>query len=194
MISITTDAPNAVSCPFCGSEDIHNWSSDDHDPGKPSWSVMCYGCECEGPHTTSETEAIAAWNTRPEASPQPTGERGELVSMIRVGLRAGYHYAQSSESYSDDELQFVFTQIRTAEEALAALSRPADEGWRPIESAPKDGTLVLLFERGTDDVRETGRWRVDRERWVVNNNSFWVVEPSHWRPLPPPHAVEGEGR
>lgn len=60
--SITKDAPGAKPCPFCGSDDIHNWSSDDH--GAPAWSVMCYGCECEGPHTPTEQEAIDLWNKR----------------------------------------------------------------------------------------------------------------------------------
>lgn len=59
-----TKAIEGEPCPFCGSADIHNWSSDDHDPGNQSWSVMCYNCECEGPHCTDEKEAIDRWNRR----------------------------------------------------------------------------------------------------------------------------------
>lgn len=66
--SDTRDAPGALPCPFCGSTDVHNWSSDDHDPGNPSWSMMCFSCECEGPHTDSEAAAIERWNSRAVAA------------------------------------------------------------------------------------------------------------------------------
>ena len=62
MLSVTKDAPGALRCPFCGSQDVHNWVSDDHGPG--SWSMMCFACECEGPHTDSEIESVALWNRR----------------------------------------------------------------------------------------------------------------------------------
>jgi hypothetical protein len=61
--------------------------------------------------------------------------------------------------------------------------------WRPISTAPRDGTSLLLFEPGRtpgDNVLETGRWKAAAERWVINNNTFWVVEPTHWQPLPKP--------
>lgn len=65
-LSDTRPAPDADACPFCGSHDIHNWASTDHDPeGSQAWSVMCFGCECEGPHCADEAEAIRLWNQRP---------------------------------------------------------------------------------------------------------------------------------
>lgn len=60
--SVTVAAPGALPCPFCGSADVHNWASDDHGPG--CWSMMCFGCECEGPHTNSEAESVRLWNMR----------------------------------------------------------------------------------------------------------------------------------
>jgi hypothetical protein len=47
-------------------------------------------------------------------------------------------------------------------------------GWRPIESAPKDGTRVLLW----DGRRQHVDW------W---NHGWWnTSRPTHWQPLPPP--------
>lgn len=88
-------------------------------------------------------------------------------------------------------------QQATAEESSV-------DGWRPIETAPKDGTKVLLG-------RFTGRKKADQEgfcavdRWHRRedgagftgfgkfNPTYWP--PTHWMPLPPaPSSVlEGGG-
>jgi hypothetical protein len=64
--------------------------------------------------------------------------------------------------------------------------------WQSIESAPKDGTAVLLF--AADGIC-VGLFRADE--WVISQgdyvpreagDAFWVGEPSHWMPLPEPPA------
>jgi hypothetical protein len=85
--------------------------------------------------------------------------------------------------------------------AKADAARDA-ERWLPIDSAPKDGTLVLVgeledcgfvLERGGSSIQfyqnvaryEGGKWQA----WGQN------FQPTHWRPLPPPPAAapsEGE--
>lgn len=67
-----------------------------------------------------------------------------------------------------------------------ALEAADEAAWQPIGDAPRDGTAIILFEQGRDTIIETGRWRADKERWVINNNAFWVVDPTHFRPLHPP--------
>lgn len=61
--------------------------------------------------------------------------------------------------------------------------------WQPIETAPKDGTAVLLFGQFTNDFpvdarsRQIGQWfqgYSDRAWWVVNALPFY---PTHWAPL-----------
>ena len=80
----------------------------------------------------------------------------------------------------------------------AALEAAREDGWQPIETAPKDGTRVLLWFEWHDlpvvgDFRH-GRW------WSVHslggnlahpNGMDWeeVVRPTYWRPLPAPPAV-----
>jgi hypothetical protein len=98
---------------------------------------------------------------------------------------------------------------RKIEQALRALP-PATEaaspaaGWRPIDTAPKDGSEVMLWSRyQTNPV--IGEWcknrwwaSVDGSRVIESQTDFGtdylsVEVPSHWRPLPtPPAALEDE--
>jgi hypothetical protein len=63
-----------------------------------------------------------------------------------------------------------------------------DMEWQPIETAPKDGSLVLGF--GPHEQRRTYIEAIQhyRGKWTIT----WMDgygEPTHWMPLPePPHA------
>ncbi len=65
--------------------------------------------------------------------------------------------------------------------------------WQPIETAPKDGTDILLAAhwRGERWLQGIGRWR--DERYQENTPGWgwtWYASPSHWMPLPnPPKEV-----
>jgi hypothetical protein len=56
--------------------------------------------------------------------------------------------------------------------------------WQPIDTAPRDGTEILLFARGhhSDDYRGVGQWSEQSNKW------FWsfAIRPTHWMPLPEP--------
>ena len=77
-----------------------------------------------------------------------------------------------------------------ARAALAALAaQPAPSPWRPIETAPKDGTRILCgrfvtncpYDRdGTIDVDQ---WYEPLGGFSQFNMRFWP--PTHWMPLPP---------
>ena len=43
------------------------------------------------------------------------------AELVKAGLRAGYHFAQSPQSYSEQEHAAVFDQIAAGEAALSAL-------------------------------------------------------------------------
>ena len=68
------------------------------------------------------------------------------------------------------------------------------QGWQPIESAPKDGTAIIvtrptIFE--SEDGWHVVRW--DDGWWQVHcgkfDNPLRGDDPTHWMPLPasPPH-------
>ncbi len=71
--------------------------------------------------------------------------------------------------------------------------------WQPIETAPRDGTRILLFQP-----EEISRGRVLHRavlgHWVACAHSGWVsdglqhAEPTHWMPLPEAPADEEDER
>jgi hypothetical protein len=69
--------------------------------------------------------------------------------------------------------------------------------WQPIATAPKDGTLVLLYIRHLfghhDRSFDAARWNAEKEEWIYDAYpSGEVVEvwghewATHWQPLPAP--------
>ena len=79
-------------------------------------------------------------------------------------------------------------------------------GWQPIETAPKDGTFVLLYgirshwqgprangprprKLGEPSVRQ-GHW--SSGLWQTGDLSRWEA-PTHWMPLPEPPSTNPEG-
>lgn len=87
--------------------------------------------------------------------------------------------------------------------------------WRPIESAPRDGTVVLLLHTGpTSNEINVGWWTINsRYPWAfvddttiffakdgdgnmrdcIQPNGYFVDDPpTHWLPLPePPKEIKG---
>lgn len=88
------------------------------------------------------------------------------------------------------------------------ISRPITRaGWQPIDTAPKDGTPVLVWFRGGAHVaRYSPLWHPDNLRWIVNHpkwddrdmqvvseiepNEFQqrlgMIGPTLWMPITPP--------
>lgn len=75
---------------------------------------------------------------------------------------------------------------------MSDMIEPDANGWMPIESAPHDGSKVLLW-LADEDFSVTGSWRVldvgTEDEWA----GFWLWEmdlgedlhcPTHWQPLP----------
>lgn len=63
--------------------------------------------------------------------------------------------------------------------------------WQPIETAPKDGTEILLFDPDNSDDHNGGVAQGyfsmkdgGRNEWV--SMVFKTCKPTHWMPLPSP--------
>ena len=55
--------------------------------------------------------------------------------------------------------------------------------WRPIDSAPKDGTWVLLGWSNNPSHVAIGNWGIDG--WCDDGDGLeFHNQPSHWMPLP----------
>lgn len=57
--------------------------------------------------------------------------------------------------------------------------------WRPIETAPKDGTFILAGWRGNPAVN---RLHFYHGEWTDGASNDVYRQPTDWMPLPPPPA------
>lgn len=87
----------------------------------------------------------------------------------------------------------TYTTVAANIAAVAALDRAREDGWRTMDSAPKDGALILAFEPIT-------KWMVvveytNDETWPWREASsaqeFLPGDLTHWRPIPAPPTTEG---
>lgn len=117
--------------------------------------------------------------------------------MVRVAAEAlvkrhfGRHaeFANTSARY---QTLFLYDARAALTAALAAM-------WRPIESAPKDGSEFLGFGGGVEGI-QTVRWddrvgcwdteTASLEDW--DNQAEGYSRPTHFMPLPSPPSKEGE--
>jgi hypothetical protein len=57
--------------------------------------------------------------------------------------------------------------------------------WQSIETAPKDGRRILLFEDGIIEFGMWATWR-DKPCWVMKDyqtGDLLEAEPTHWAPI-----------
>lgn len=137
--------------------------------------------------------------------------RGELWSLIRRVLEQGTaieqdNFAGRFPSYEHlsirldaaareriDEFMALFSAYDAAQGRASDASAWAGEGWRPIETAPKEENLdFLAFSDGILDVTWVGWYDNSKPVYVHNDWVSW--EPTHWMPLPAapsqPHGKE----
>ena len=61
--------------------------------------------------------------------------------------------------------------------------------WKPIETAPKDESRILLYEKGSMCV---GHWWNNYDGWALK--VLCIDNPTHWMPLPEPPSELQEGK
>lgn len=69
----------------------------------------------------------------------------------------------------------------------------AARAWQPIETAPRDGTTILLFAPAWENA-VTG-WTFGDDEWqdCPFNPNRLDYRPTHWQPLPSPPTTEDAG-
>lgn len=186
-------------CPLCNSPALLERDNDHHG----AWFNL--GCSVGPNHAgdgacilyhavytedaENEAETILAWNQRPYSSRQEGAGGGEPV-----------------EHAPDCQSHIVDVRGRPDECTCGAATSPAEpSGWRPIESAPRDGTYILarVAPRDGDDRwgHLAGRCFVIRHEGCTPSgyDLGWSVFPGFggtsdswfegWLPLPPTSEV-----
>lgn len=89
--------------------------------------------------------------------------------------------------------------VRPLLSALKAERERAAQVWRSIETAPKDGTTILLY-LADEGFSTLGRWRLDADdpsddgafwlpamdEWADTTGETALHHATHWQPLPSP--------
>lgn len=165
-----------LACPLCGGRSI------EHGVAKlakgTKWrAVTCTNCQARtGLYRTSE-EAIAAWDRRtPTPVTEDVGEAEALVETLWSAILDG-----------------------------VPASRSREDEWRPIETAPKDGSNIDLWVvfPAHDDVEERAErypdshWSTKYGDWRISGFTLnqYAARPyaTHWRPLPAAPTTKRDG-
>lgn len=86
---------------------------------------------------------------------------------------------------NDPEVAMVYeTQAGCYLSALTAAGYAVEQGWQPIETAPKDRSWIMTYQPGHGRVRA-----INIDYWAEEDGG-WNGKPTHWRPLPAPPAGE----
>jgi hypothetical protein len=137
-----------------------------------------------------------------------TGQvRANLAWIADNVCRPIYDHPLEREGIAEDARVMLRGQREPDADELAALGKYDAMMWQPIETAPKDGTRILVTNaKGDIDVgsycedwvthTEFVRKAKDGDvyKTVRENIGYWETNyaycPTHWMPLPPP--PEGE--
>ena len=170
---LDTTTPNLLPCPFCGSTRV---SVDDSVGGV---FVSCDLCEARGPFVDYTQVNYPASMFR-SVSVAPNGDTIDPPLTV-VGR-------------SNDEYRELRQKARQEAEAAATTAWNQRNTWQPIETAPRDGTLVLtisesryLKEMISDNYRLCNfsflQYNRTRGAWVDRLGSPGYA-PTHWQALP----------
>ena len=116
-----------------------------------------------------------------------------MESALRIGNisggEKGWAVINSNGRFGDEIVAGYLTE-KDAEVCLAALVPTNRNGrtwamseWQPIETAPRDGTEILLWEDGYI----LGSWVEEYGYFADPDGHLWKNrQPTHWMPLPAP--------
>lgn len=196
-----------LPCPWCGGELYVSVQDIDNFIGH----VECGGCDMRGPISEwkyedpeeAKADAVerwnAAWNRRsPAPQAQPDARAMEALKAANEALAMVTAFESDARYIMGNTNFSIFQQRREqVKQALQALSAPAaDDGWRPIETAPKDGTDVLVCLSDTVAIAHWSKG-LGGSGWLddsgAGHHDYWnyvgLISPTHWRPLPAPPAA-----
>lgn len=184
-----------ADCPFCGSQPRNVYIRDGR-------QIMCLNRDCHatGPRAyngkpddlPAYDRAANAWNTRAQqAKPvvaEPTG------AIPAPGQVTGKMVQDALDTFGHPP---SFTAMKRALEAVfqaARMPAPVVEG-RPMQTAPKDGTEILVRFREDDGVEGVALvyWQASEKSWVRPDSlqdeqggysEVWERQAICWLPVP----------
>lgn len=87
--------------------------------------------------------------------------------------------------YAEDE------EIHRLEDIIKQALRSVMPRWMPIETAPKDGTVILIMKDNTKIASACWSETLNDGSWSFTA-TFQTMKPTHWQPLPPLPSEESD--
>ena len=170
-------------CPFCGGDaDIDEFE------GKLLETVFAASCnndDCPIGHKDhgswpTKTDALNSWNTRAALAPVDVeGLKREVDEAL-------------SEFWGTDAL--YATNKASVHKAIDHLAARGFFGvWQPIETAPKDGTWIMVYwpTMGIGQYPFVVFWDEGWQPARYSDRDYGEAFPTHWMPLPAAPKKEG---
>ncbi len=134
--------------------------------------------------------AALVYDDTPLSLPATTLQEVEEAITKYVHWHDQFH--QSCSAVNEQERDTAYVKL------LDLVRRYAGEGWRPIESAPKDGRSIILGFQWQDSWKQyIAHWHRGLEEWAegegtssriyTDNMQSWFT---HWQPLPAPPSKD----
>ncbi|WP_079212977.1 hypothetical protein [Brucella pituitosa] len=153
-----------------------------------------WGFEKNNPRWQKISPVYSAPVSAPSPRAQALEECNRLLEKLEEGVKAyGLHTDNETELFDIDGA--TETMLEAAASIRALSSQPVADGWLPIETAPKDGTSIIIWSTVYGGTPVIVRWHEDTyakrpiPRWITGDSaygarSFVDSQPTHWRPLP----------
>jgi hypothetical protein len=109
--------------------------------------------------------------------------RAQLEAIGAGGVNGPLMGRASLQSHGFTAADMATASAQGFRDGVASISANA-EGWRPISTAPRDGTEVLADTSGLG--RVVVYWDDEESQWGTGLGYLDRGAPTHWMPLPPP--------
>jgi hypothetical protein len=127
----------------------------------------------------SAIDALAAFKAE-HSGASATMQLPEMPSLPEGETRTDYHIDGRGEE------AFTADQMRAYAEEYALLVLSSASAWQPIETAPKDGTRIIVYRTGYAEAGCIGFWSNDYDEWRIAGAGNCFLNATHWAPLPQP--------
>jgi hypothetical protein len=158
---------------------------------KADTALLCY--ECDGPLNGPYCPACAA--------PEVLIASSEIWKLLQMSSMNGILDEEHLPKLARDIAQLA---DRSVSPALPSRGELEEDGWRPIDTAPKDGTEILIWIAEPWSKVEKARWYQPWGNWQsgaipddpVREELYGIGSslPTHWMPVPSRPAALGSRR
>lgn len=190
-----------LPCPWCQCDRI---MLDDDGADRHGYSMYCDRCYASGPGMNmTAAQAVDAWSSTSDlTSPAATKEAVERLTEAVGRVLTWAHHVDGVVVVREDYFAGLSPANAECRAALAASGHAPTPGWQPIETAPRDGTHVLVMLDG--NLPPTSAHWFGPADWPGLRSGGWYLSvqqhegprlhPTHWQPLPePPSMIAASG-